>query len=89
MYGVLFTGTGLASLLTVGLVLSPIGDSYIILFYLFGLLSVVALLILVFLFRQERFEPDWQAVFQKENDTMAAGLRDSGTDFDIKNVDEG
>ena len=63
LYGVLFTGTGLASLFIVGLVLSPYGQSYYLLFYLFGTLSLCSLGILTFLFKQSRFEPDWQAIF--------------------------
>lgn len=59
LYGFLFTGTGLASLIIVGLVVSPFGHSYTVLFYLFGLLSFFALVILVFLFKQQRYEPDW------------------------------
>ena len=51
----MFTGTGLASVAIVGLILSPVGNSYVISYYLFGLLSIVAMLILVFFFKQERF----------------------------------
>ena len=63
LYGVLFTGTGLASLLIIGLVLSPIGQNYIALFYLFGAFSVLALVILCFIYEQRRFEPDWPLIF--------------------------
>ena len=64
LYGVLFTGTGLASLMIVGLLFSPIGDMYTVLFYFFGVLQVVALLILIFFYKEGRFEPDWSDIFQ-------------------------
>ena len=63
-YGILFTGTGIASLLMIGLVLSPLGDNYIMLFFFFSLCSVAALLILVFMFEQKRFEPDWSLILE-------------------------
>lgn len=63
LFGILFTATGFGNLLIVGLVLSPAGDKYFVLYYLFGLLSIVALLILIFSFKQERFQADWPAVF--------------------------
>ena len=50
LYGVLFTGTGIASLMIIGLVLSPIGSDYIALFYLFGAFSLLAFAILLLLF---------------------------------------
>ena len=59
LYGVLFTGTGLASLTIVGLLFTPISDQYDILYYFFGCLQFVALLILLFCYKESRFEPDW------------------------------
>ncbi len=55
LYGVLFTGTGLASLFIVTLVLSPLGQAYYVHFYIFGLLSAIALSINIFFFKQSRF----------------------------------
>mmetsp|Transcript_28008 Transcript_28008/g.37392 ORF Transcript_28008/g.37392 Transcript_28008/m.37392 type:complete len:189 (-) Transcript_28008:287-853(-) len=63
LYGVLFTGTGLASLAIVGLIFSPLGDHYYSLFYLFGIVCSFALGILIFCFKQTRFEPDWPSIF--------------------------
>ena len=59
LYGLCFTGTGLASILIVGLVLSPVGQHYYELFYLFAFLSACSLAMLLFVFKQTRFEPDW------------------------------
>jgi len=60
---VLFTGTGIASLAIVGLIFSPVGSSYFLLFYIFGTVCMVALAILLFCFKQFRFEPDWPDIF--------------------------
>ena len=42
LYGINFTGTGLASLLIIGLVESSIGRDYYKLFYLFGTLAFIS-----------------------------------------------
>ena len=62
LYGVMFSGTGLASVFIVGLILSPIGKNFNILFYIFGTLSVLSLVILIFFYKQKRFEPDWPSI---------------------------
>ena len=67
LYGVAFTGTGLASLFIVGLVESPVGTQYYVLFYIFGALALCAGLVLVFFFKQVRFQPNWTLIFV--NDT--------------------
>lgn len=71
LYGVLFTGSGLASLLIVALVLSPIGQAYYVHFYIFGAFSACSLFILLFSFEQVRFQPDWNALHQKESEYSA------------------
>ena len=63
LYGLLFTGTGLSSVFIVGLILTPVGKHYIVMFYIFGLFSVLSLIILIFFYRSTRFEPDWSAIF--------------------------
>jgi fucose permease len=71
LYGVMFTGTGLGSLFIVGLIFSPIGKSYHILFYIFGTLSVISLVILTFFFKQRRFEPDWPSILHDAADVTS------------------
>ena len=69
LYGVMFTGTGLASLIIVGLLFTPLGDKYIILYYCFGILQIFAMFMNLFVFKQIKFEPDWNAIFEdKEAD---------------------
>lgn len=86
LYGVLFTGTGLASLFIVGLVLSPYGQSYYLLFYLFGALSLCSLVILTFFFKQARFEPDWQAIFLSDAEYQEEFDIFSNEDFDYRMI---
>ena len=76
LYGVLFTGTGMASLVIVGLVLSPFGESYYLLFYLFGALSLISLIILVFFFKQSRYVPDWEAILLVDDESEDSDLSD-------------
>ena len=52
LYTVMFTGTGAASLFIVGLVLSPLGKHYYLLFDIFGAFSAFALIIALFIFKQ-------------------------------------
>ena len=66
LYGFLFTGTGLSSIFIVGLILTPVGKHYTVMFYIFGLFSVFSLIILIFFYKQTRFEPDWSAIFIPE-----------------------
>ena len=63
LYGFLFTGTGISSVFIVGLILTPVGKQYQIMFYIFGMFSVLSLVILIFFYKQIRFEPDWSAIF--------------------------
>ena len=58
----MFTGTGLASLIIVGLLFTPLGDKYVILYYCFGVLQFFALFMCLFVFKQIKFEPDWNAI---------------------------
>jgi len=67
LYGLVFTGTGIASLIMEGFVLSPLGADYIVMFTLTGSGSVVAILILIFMFDDSRFKPDWKAIFVKSS----------------------
>ena len=67
----MFTGTGIGSLFIVGLIFSPIGKSYHILFYIFGTLSVLSLVILTFFFKQKRFEPDWPTILLDDADPLS------------------
>ena len=63
IYGILYTGIGLTSLAIVGLIFSPIGHHYYTLFYLFGTICLIDLVILYCFFQQTRFEPDWEGIF--------------------------
>jgi hypothetical protein len=67
----MFSGTGLASVFIVGLILSPIGKSFDVLFYIFGTLSVLSLVILTFFFKQKRFEPDWPSILHDAADVTS------------------
>ena len=66
LYGVMSTGTGIASVFIIGLIFSPVGDSYQIMFYIFGTQSIFALIILILLYEQKRFEPEWATVFLED-----------------------
>ena len=79
LYGFLFTGTGLSSLVIVSLILTPIGKHYHIMFYIFGMFSIISLVILIFFYKTTRFEPDWSAIFVPENNNKsdAATVRSS------------
>lgn len=70
LYGIMFTGTGLASLTIVGLVFSPLGGLYHVMFYIFGLFSIFSMCILVFAFEQKRYEPDWPSILAAETETL-------------------
>ena len=65
------TGTGLSSVMIVGLTLSPVGSHYFIMFYISGMLSVAALFILLVFYKQERFKPDWSQIFLDEQEAAA------------------
>lgn len=77
LYGVLFTANGMASLAIISLIFSPIGDSYFILFYIFGVVCFIAVCILLFCFKQYRFEPDWAEVFKGDTRFQEDLVRDS------------
>ena len=62
------TGTGLTSVLIVGLILSPVGTEYYTMFYISGLLSVCALIVLFFFFKQQRYVPNWTEIFASEEE---------------------
>ena len=66
LYGVMFTGTGVANLTIVGLVFSPLGSLYQVMFYIFGCFSMLSMGILVFLFDQKRYEPEWPSILEQE-----------------------
>ena len=80
LYGLLFTGTGLSSVFIVGLILTPVGKHYIVMFYIFGLFSVLSLIILIFFYRSTRFEPDWSAIFIPETNKSETGSVRSSLD---------
>ena len=75
LYGFLFTGTGLSSIFIVGLILTPVGKEYTVMFYIFGMFSVLSLIILIFFYKQTRFEPDWSAIFIPETNKSETGSR--------------
>ena len=79
LYGICFTGTGIASLLIIMLVLSPVGQSYYVLFYIFGTLSLVSLLILTFSFKMTRFEPDWPSIFVNADGSIESSATSSNS----------
>ena len=59
LYGWCFTGTGLASLIIEVLTLSSIGDEFQVMFLVTGFGSLISLTLLLTLFDQRRFEPNW------------------------------
>lgn len=65
LYGLCFTGTGVASLVMEGFVLSSLGSQYILMFCITGVGSVIAAILLIFAFDGERFKPDWKKIFVK------------------------
>jgi len=65
LYGIAFSYTGLNSLLMVGLLLTSLGTDYIWFFGITGILSFVALMLLIFVFSEEKFKPDF--TFLHEN----------------------
>ena len=86
LYGVMFTGTGIASVFTITLIFSPIGDYYQVMFYIFGTLSILALVILIFLFEQKRFEPDWATVLVEDPESPTGRFEDKPSPDDQKNL---
>ena len=78
LYGIMFTGTGLASLTIVGLVFSPLGSLYQVMFYIFGCFSLLSMGILVFFFEQNRYEPDWPSILEQETGGDSEGSLEEG-----------
>lgn len=70
LYGIMMTGTGVASTVIVGLILSPVGLKFFLMFYISGALSIVALIILVTVFKQKRYEPDWSLIMIDEQEQL-------------------
>ena len=70
LYGVMMTGTGLSSVMIVGLVLSPVGTHYYTMFYISGFLSALSMVCLLVLFKQTRFKPDWELIFHNEEEAL-------------------
>ena len=64
LYGWCFTATGIASILIEILIVSSIGSNYMLMFALMGSGSVVAFLLLIFVFDQKRFQPNWVLIFR-------------------------
>ena len=58
-------GTGIASTLIEILILTKFGSHYLLMFGLMGLGSVISLLLLIFAFSDERFEPNWELIFKE------------------------
>ena len=73
----------MASLCIVGLVFSPVGNLYDVMFYIFGCFSILSLVILVFFFKQTRYEPDWPAILMADENEGAL-FTDNGS---VKAVD--
>ena len=48
------------------LILSRFGNDYITMFLIMGSGSVLSLLLLLLVFEQSRFEPDWAKIFTRE-----------------------
>ena len=71
LYGWCFTGTGIASLMIEALILSKFGSDYIAMFLITGSGSLVAFVILLLMFDQKRFEPDWSGIFLSQNMSQA------------------
>ena len=71
LYGWCFTGTGIASLMIEALILSKFGSDYIAMFLITGSGSLVAFVILLLMFDQRRFEPDWSGIFLTQNMSQA------------------
>ena len=65
LYGWCFTGTGIASMMIEALILSKFGKNYIIMFCITGSGSLISLALLLLMFEQKRFEPDWTKIFYK------------------------
>ena len=53
LFGVLFTWTGVTSLILICFLASPLGDLYITFYFLTGIFSLLALLILIFAFKTD------------------------------------
>ena len=54
------------------LILSKFGDDYLTMFLITGSGSLIALAILLTMFDQSRFEPDWTKIFTCQNMSQAA-----------------
>ena len=63
LYGWCFTGTGIASMMIEALILSKFGNDYITMFCITGSGSLLSLALLLLMFEQKRFEPDWSKIF--------------------------
>ena len=56
----------MASLLIELLILSPVGDEFLMMFYITGGCSCISLILLIFIFNAKRFEPNWELVYKTE-----------------------
>ena len=63
LYGWCFTVTGIASLMIEVLTLSSIGDEFHVMFLVTGFGSLLSLTLLLLMFDQNRFEPNWSKIF--------------------------
>lgn len=69
LYGLLFSYLGVCSIVMLLLLKSPLDEMYIWFWFLGGCMSIVALLILVTVFKQDKFE-------RKERDTFGEATTD-------------